>query len=64
MSASMARLKKVLSTPKKTSARGVSLLRMALFSAEPVSPDLRNSILALLASSKTAITSSLTSKLS
>jgi hypothetical protein len=42
MSAANARLRKVLSTPKKTSASGLPLLRMALFSAEPVSPDFRN----------------------
>src|SRR5262249_13570035 len=36
-----ARLRKVLSTPKNTSASGLSLLMIALFSAAPASPDFR-----------------------
>src|SRR5689334_16514766 len=57
----MARLRKVLSTPKKTSPNGFDApARMALLSAAPASPDFKIETLALLADSNCASTASLT----
>src|SRR5690606_22470184 len=55
---SSARLRKVLSTPKKRSASGASLLRMILLSASPASPSVRICTRALCSVSNWRSTSS------
>ncbi|EKD40061.1 MAG: hypothetical protein ACD_75C00188G0001, partial [uncultured bacterium] len=64
MPAPMARDKKVLSTPKKTSARGWSLARMAWTRAAPASPDFNKRSLTPFSRSKAATSSVLMLKLS
>jgi len=64
ISSSSARPIKVLSTPKKISANGLFLLKMAWLSAAPASPEGSSSTLVLFSASNCAIISSLMLKLS